>query len=161
MSIVMLMMNSNVAALMEVPETFEALFFVNENIEPPVFIVDEWCFGYMRGVRLGHWENLTEEMAVHLDAIGLHGLEENFPLVTELTLEEHRTSVAKIEPAVRKLHQYWLSQRAHLAPGHSLASNPRPMSNVVPFIRPQPKIGPNQPCPCGSGKKYKKCCGAH
>ena len=22
-----------------------------------------------------------------------------------------------------------------------------------------PKIGPNDPCPCGSGKKYKKCCG--
>jgi len=22
------------------------------------------------------------------------------------------------------------------------------------------KIGPNEPCPCGSGKKYKKCCGA-
>ena len=21
------------------------------------------------------------------------------------------------------------------------------------------KIGPNEPCPCGSGKKYKKCCG--
>ena len=21
------------------------------------------------------------------------------------------------------------------------------------------KIGRNQPCPCGSGKKYKKCCG--
>ena len=25
---------------------------------------------------------------------------------------------------------------------------------------PIPKVGPNQPCPCGSGKKYKKCCGA-
>nr|MBP7460864.1 SEC-C domain-containing protein [Candidatus Delongbacteria bacterium] len=25
--------------------------------------------------------------------------------------------------------------------------------------RMQPKIGPNEPCPCGSGKKYKKCCG--
>lgn len=24
----------------------------------------------------------------------------------------------------------------------------------------QPKVGPNEPCPCGSGKKYKKCCGA-
>lgn len=24
--------------------------------------------------------------------------------------------------------------------------------------RTQPKIGRNQPCPCGSGKKYKKCC---
>ena len=23
----------------------------------------------------------------------------------------------------------------------------------------QPKIGRNDPCPCGSGKKYKKCCG--
>ncbi len=28
------------------------------------------------------------------------------------------------------------------------------------FRRTQPKVGPNQPCPCGSGKKYKKCCGA-
>jgi preprotein translocase subunit SecA len=26
--------------------------------------------------------------------------------------------------------------------------------------RDQPKIGRNEPCPCGSGKKYKKCCGA-
>jgi uncharacterized protein YecA (UPF0149 family) len=23
-----------------------------------------------------------------------------------------------------------------------------------------PKIGRNEPCPCGSGKKFKKCCGA-
>jgi uncharacterized protein YecA (UPF0149 family) len=23
----------------------------------------------------------------------------------------------------------------------------------------QPKIGRNEPCPCGSGKKYKRCCG--
>lgn len=26
-------------------------------------------------------------------------------------------------------------------------------------IRVQPKVGRNDPCPCGSGKKYKKCCG--
>ncbi|MBW6502633.1 MAG: SEC-C domain-containing protein, partial [Bacteroidales bacterium] len=25
--------------------------------------------------------------------------------------------------------------------------------------RATPKIGRNDPCPCGSGKKYKKCCG--
>jgi uncharacterized protein YecA (UPF0149 family) len=24
----------------------------------------------------------------------------------------------------------------------------------------KPKIGRNDPCPCGSSKKYKKCCGA-
>ncbi|MDO5539328.1 MAG: plasmid pRiA4b ORF-3 family protein [Eubacteriales bacterium] len=28
-----------------------------------------------------------------------------------------------------------------------------------PFVRETPKIGRNDPCPCGSGKKYKKCCG--
>ena len=30
----------------------------------------------------------------------------------------------------------------------------------VPTVRQGPKIGRNDPCPCGSGKKYKKCCGA-
>jgi len=29
---------------------------------------------------------------------------------------------------------------------------------LKPFIAP-PKVGRNDPCPCGSGKKYKKCCG--
>lgn len=28
------------------------------------------------------------------------------------------------------------------------------------MVRESPKIGRNEPCPCGSGKKYKKCCGA-
>jgi len=28
-----------------------------------------------------------------------------------------------------------------------------------PFVREAPKVGRNEPCPCGSGKKYKKCCG--
>ena len=25
-------------------------------------------------------------------------------------------------------------------------------------VRKEQKVGPNDPCPCGSGKKYKKCC---
>ncbi|WP_374354056.1 DUF1186 domain-containing protein [Chitinimonas sp.] len=29
-----------------------------------------------------------------------------------------------------------------------------------PVVRDAPKVGRNDPCPCGSGKKYKKCCGA-
>jgi len=28
------------------------------------------------------------------------------------------------------------------------------------FVRDQPKLGRNDPCSCGSGKKFKKCCGA-
>jgi uncharacterized protein len=27
------------------------------------------------------------------------------------------------------------------------------------FAAPSSKVGRNDPCPCGSGKKYKKCCG--
>ena len=30
---------------------------------------------------------------------------------------------------------------------------------IVQVVRQGPKIGRNDPCPCGSGKKYKKCCG--
>ncbi|MFP4391387.1 MAG: preprotein translocase subunit SecA [Desulfohalobiaceae bacterium] len=29
-----------------------------------------------------------------------------------------------------------------------------------PYKRKDPKVGRNDPCPCGSGRKYKKCCGA-
>ena len=30
---------------------------------------------------------------------------------------------------------------------------------VQPFVRPERKVGRNEPCPCGSGKKYKHCHG--
>ncbi len=30
---------------------------------------------------------------------------------------------------------------------------------ATPVVRDSPKVGRNDPCPCGSGKKYKKCCG--
>ena len=35
------------------------------------------------------------------------------------------------------------------------------VTEARPETRPQtPKVGRNEPCPCGSGKKYKHCCGA-
>ena len=33
------------------------------------------------------------------------------------------------------------------------------MIKATPMVRQGPKVGRNEPCPCGSGKKYKKCCG--
>ncbi len=33
------------------------------------------------------------------------------------------------------------------------------LQNPVETITVEQKIGRNEPCPCGSGKKYKKCCG--
>jgi len=34
-------------------------------------------------------------------------------------------------------------------------------SAVLEPIRRGPKIGRNEPCPCGSGRKHKRCCGAN
>ena len=36
---------------------------------------------------------------------------------------------------------------------------PEPEAGNAPFQRQQPKVGRNEPCPCGSGKKYKHCHG--
>lgn len=32
-------------------------------------------------------------------------------------------------------------------------------ASAGPYVREEPKLGRNDPCKCGSGKKYKKCCG--
>ena len=46
----------------------------------------------------------------------------------------------------------------HAPPGLWLDNDyQEPMETIV---NAQPKIGRNAPCPCGSGKKYKKCCGS-
>jgi preprotein translocase subunit SecA len=39
------------------------------------------------------------------------------------------------------------------------ASEAQPSGPPKPFVRKEPKLGRNDPCACGSGKKYKKCCG--
>ncbi len=39
---------------------------------------------------------------------------------------------------------------------NSLPDLPMPAASIT---RDMPKVGRNDPCPCGSGKKYKKCCG--
>ena len=40
-----------------------------------------------------------------------------------------------------------------------LSGPPPEAGPVETFRRSSPKVGRNDPCPCGSGKKYKKCCG--
>ena len=40
----------------------------------------------------------------------------------------------------------------HVVYGDAASDRPRPIENVTT------KLGRNDPCPCGSGKKYKKCC---
>ena len=44
-------------------------------------------------------------------------------------------------------------------PAGSVPPPPPQAEPATPFVRSQPKVGRNQPCPCGSGKKYKQCHG--
>jgi preprotein translocase subunit SecA len=47
-----------------------------------------------------------------------------------------------------------------LSHGNQHDSNGEELELVIPTVRREaPKVGRNDPCPCGSGKKYKNCCG--
>lgn len=46
----------------------------------------------------------------------------------------------------------WIEKNQHIIFGNK--------PKIETYKREKPKIGRNDPCPCGSGKKYKKCCGS-
>jgi uncharacterized protein len=71
---------------------------------------------------------------------------------------------AKLDDELETNREHWTEQIGSTVAviyRHFLAyrSGGRPGSKTI--IRPEPKVGRNEPCPCGSGKKYKKCCGLH
>ena len=43
--------------------------------------------------------------------------------------------------------------------GQAESQELRTADKKAPFVREVPKVGRNEPCPCGSGKKYKQCHG--
>ena len=48
---------------------------------------------------------------------------------------------------------------AGAAPGQAAPQPSNTAPTPQPFVREERKVGRNEPCPCGSGKKYKQCCG--
>jgi preprotein translocase subunit SecA len=50
-------------------------------------------------------------------------------------------------------------QKPVVEPGEASMGNQRPVQRTVRKTA-EEKVGRNDPCPCGSGKKYKQCCGA-
>jgi preprotein translocase subunit SecA len=51
-------------------------------------------------------------------------------------------------------------QYQHADVSADTAESEQPAERVLAPVRSGPKVGRNDPCPCGSGKKYKACCGA-
>ena len=76
--------------------------------------------------------------------------------------ENARTlGTGEVDDSLRELHDEWMvTPRQSLEgkrPQDLLAGGLFP-EKVKTFRREAPKVGRNDPCPCGSGKKYKKCC---
>ena len=66
------------------------------------------------------------------------------------------TAKFKIEDQVKEYHETALFSREN---GRWVYAGQVPASGTT-YRRESPKVGRNDPCPCGSGKKLKKCCGA-
>ncbi|HFD13245.1 MAG TPA: YecA family protein [Crenotrichaceae bacterium] len=137
----------------EVLQSFQNDFFSPLYLEgqfegKTTMIVDEWCTGFWRGYLL--WldeENKNDpvtQSAVH--TIYPFATEKGFEILEILSKNEIISLQKQIEPAVIKLYQ------------RNNASYLQSLKKTETFKRNQPKVGRNEPCPCGSGKKYKKCC---
>lgn len=116
-----------------------------------------------------HWKDHLLAMDQLKEGIGLRGYGQRDPLVeykkeSFVTFEQMMEGIEEqslrylylLQPVedkdkVREMERRQHRQEFALGPGEE-APEPR-----RPVIR-GPKIGRNEPCPCGSGKKYKKCC---
>ena len=130
--------------LSDYPDQYAPLFGTREEEGQEITIVEEWCFGYLRGAAMSDWSALPADLQPAFDAIALHGKEENFTRLEALSAEEYVDSVEQIAPAAMALHAYWMA-------------NPQAAPVKQPVTR-EKTPGRNDPCSCGSGRKYKNCC---
>ncbi|HIE29242.1 TPA: preprotein translocase subunit SecA, partial [Candidatus Poribacteria bacterium] len=78
--------------------------------------------------------------------------------VTEYMFKAQLVKEAPARPRRRTTHRQGPSARRARQPFGSTPTAHSPTPRHIPGA-PAEKIGRNEPCPCGSGKKYKKCCG--
>jgi len=101
------------------------------------------------------WEKSDEELAAEINAISPEILTQaKTPQMRKIILDVYRNMLrdgvnVKNDREVKK----WMKK-------HPEAMRGGEVQKVETFKREQPKIGRNEPCFCGSGKKYKKCCGS-
>jgi len=140
-------MNGIVAMLMEAPEEFEPMFLYREVDGTTHTIVDEWCDGYARAVRLSYPDWRTEDESMHRMLLPIFA----FTGVTDWAGHNYEPDEVhvlqdSVVECVRDIHAYWLARREDFMPPSQTVRHEGP------------RVGRNDPCPCGSGKKYKKCC---
>ena len=118
-----------------------------------------WCAAYIEGTRFdGTWHE--EESAVCL-LLPFAVLSNEFSLVGDKDDEgniinddskQRMNFIENIPLYMQELYELWLSLREYAGEENEY------QRAYTPYERPTEKIGRNELCPCGSGKKYKKCC---
>jgi uncharacterized protein len=117
-----------------------------------------WAAGFMRAVDLRRplWSGLIQDenesgavlpIALLAGEVDPEWLSKSFSAV-----EQDEQLQYMLAGAVR-IHQYFLARRGEFP------QDVRPQRSA-PVRREGPKVGRNEPCPCGSGRKFKQCCGA-
>lgn len=135
--------------LRDEPDTFEPLLYEREEEGRKIPVIDEWCTGFVRGMALDEagWQSLmdTEEGEEMLYPILLYGTETGWDELEQNPQIAARGEefAAMLGESVMAIMEWWLPTR-------------KAKSTVR---RAEPKIGRNDLCPCGSGKKFKNCCG--
>lgn len=146
--------NQIAAQLDEDPEAYQPVFWIRSESEVP--IAGDWAEGFLDAMQLRPeaWVPLIEDKEAEIlltPILALCANERGEALLpmTEEEAAQCRVDAPDLIPAsVVLIHDFWRER----AIGWSAVSEP---------IRRGPKIGRNEPCPCGSGRKHKRCCGAH
>jgi uncharacterized protein len=152
-SLIMRHMSNLVVNLQQDPDSCEPIFDSAVYPESPREYVDGelWAYGFMTAINLQRedWQAAfaDPEIMEILRPIYLLGTEDLTP-EEEALIEtaEQREELSHLVPAsVAGLYRFW-------TPVRRAVTDPA-------LRREMPKIGRNEKCPCGSGRKYKKCCG--
>ncbi len=98
-------------------------------------------------------ENVKYEVVRFLSRVQVRSEEE-----VEALERQQREAQEREQQRARYMHAS--ASGLAVAPDEDAAdAEPPPAVAAEPFVRETPKVGRNEPCPCGSGKKYKHCHG--
>ena len=108
------------------------------------------------------WMNHIDDMEQLRQGIGLQALGQRDPLV-EYKMAAYdmfdEMTVGIAEDTVRILYHIKVEQKVEREPVAKVTGTNKDDSSVKKPIRIEARVYPNDPCPCGSGKKYKQCHG--
>ncbi len=110
-----------------------------------------------------HWMTHIDDMDQLRQGIGLQAYGQRDPLVeykmTGFDMIDELLAAIQ-EDTVRLLYHAYLEQKVEREQVAKVTgTNKDETAQNAPKRRANAKVYPNDPCPCGSGKKYKQCCG--